>query len=49
LQVDDKKLSFWLIALLALMTHKPSEELLEEEKSKLYKALREYKSAFVKH
>jgi len=40
LQIDDKKLSFWLIALLALITSKPSDELLEDDKQKLYKALR---------
>jgi len=28
LQVEDKKLSFWLVALLALLTSKPSDELL---------------------
>lgn len=49
LQVEDKKLSFWIIALLALITSKPSEELMSEEKEKLDKALREYKRSFVKH
>jgi hypothetical protein len=49
LQVEDKKLSFWLIALLALLTAKPSDDLLPEEKEKLHNSLREYKNSFVKH
>ena len=32
LQVDDKKLSFWLVALLALMTSSPSDELIPDDK-----------------
>lgn len=49
LQVEDKKLSFWIIALLALITSKPSDELIDDDKQKLGKALREYKRSFVKH
>ena len=49
LQVEDKKLSFWIIALLALITNKPSEELVDDDKYKLNKAARDYKRSFVKH
>jgi hypothetical protein len=49
LQVEDKKLSFWIIALLHLLTQKDSDELLPDEKEKLQNSLREYKNSFVKH
>jgi hypothetical protein len=49
LQVEDKKLSFWIIALLALLTAKPSDDLTPDEKEKLMNCLREYKNSFVKH
>ncbi len=47
LQVDDKKLSFWIIALLALMTAKPSDELNPEEQAKLTQSLLAYKQSFI--
>jgi hypothetical protein len=48
LHVEDKKLSFWLVALLALLTAKPSDDLLPEEKDKLWASCREYKKSFIK-
>lgn len=49
LQVDDKKLSFWIIALLALITSKPIDDIIEDDRQKLNKAGRDYKRSFVKH
>lgn len=49
LQVEDKKLSFWIIALLQLLTEKPNEDLTAEEKEKINENLCEYKNSFVKH
>lgn len=48
LQVDDKKLEFWLIVLMALLTSAPSEELDINEKKKLYTSLRKYKKAMLR-
>jgi hypothetical protein len=47
LQVDDKKLSFWIIALLALLTAKPIDDLNPEETATIYKSLRAYKQSFI--
>jgi hypothetical protein len=47
LQVDDKKLSFWIIALLALLTAKPSDDLNADEKATINRSLREYKQSFI--
>lgn len=49
LHAEDKKLSFWLLALLSYLTAKPCENLLEEDKEKLNGALREYKKSFMKN
>ena len=47
--MDDKKLSFWIIALLALITSKPIDDIIEDDRQKLNKAGRDYKRSFVKH
>ena len=49
LHAEDKKLSFWLLALLSYITTKPSDNLLESDKDKLNSALYEYKKSFMKN
>lgn len=49
LHVEDKILSFWLLALMASLTAKPSDNLSEIEKDTLNQALREYKKTFMKN
>lgn len=48
LQVEDKKLSFWVIVLMALLTNPPHEDLNPFQKDKLNKSLLEYKLSFTK-
>jgi len=47
LQVDDKKLSFWIIALLALLTAKPIDDLNPDEHKIINDSLRAYKQSFI--
>lgn len=49
LHAEDKKLSFWLLALLSYLTSKPSDGLLESDKDILNNALQEYKKSFMKN
>lgn len=46
---EDKKLSFWLLALFSYLTNRPSDDLLESEKISLNNALKEYKKTFMRN
>jgi hypothetical protein len=46
--MEDKKLSFWLIALMTLLTAAPSEGCSEDERKMLNEANRAYKRAFLR-
>jgi hypothetical protein len=47
-QTQDQKLSFWLIALMAMLTNSPSDQCVPEEREILLNANRAYKKAFLR-
>jgi hypothetical protein len=48
LQVQDKKLSFWIIVLLVLLTNPLDPDVPEDQKTTLETSLEQYKLSFVK-
>lgn len=47
-QVEDKKLSFWVIVLISMLTNAPGEMAAQDDKDALNKANREYKKSFLR-
>lgn len=47
-QTQDQKLSFWLVALMAMLTTAPGEQCLPEQREELLNANRAYKKAFLR-